>query len=188
MSEYQRTRDARVKAMYEFTCQLATLESPSPEMQQLFGAIHGNQKAMDDFARMNVGTISPAEFFAPENVNAITAAAQGQGRAMTSSSPEPIERSGRLLGSGRRKQCGLQGRRPVFDLAGLIRRSEKACERAARHPTLLHTGSLLRPTNVFQSAITVFVEASPRDASARPALLFQERRTATPDRYPSSRP
>jgi 2-polyprenyl-6-methoxyphenol hydroxylase-like FAD-dependent oxidoreductase len=75
MSEYQRTRDARVKAMYEFTCQLATLEPPPPEMQQLFGAVHGNQKAMDEFARMNAGTISPAEFFASENVNAITAAA-----------------------------------------------------------------------------------------------------------------
>jgi hypothetical protein len=44
-------------------------------LQQLFAAIQGNQKAMDDFARMNAGTISPAEFFAPENVNAITAAA-----------------------------------------------------------------------------------------------------------------
>jgi 2-polyprenyl-6-methoxyphenol hydroxylase-like FAD-dependent oxidoreductase len=75
MSEYQRTRDARVKAMYEFTCQLATLEPPPPEMQQLFGAIHGNQDAMDDFVRMNAGTISPAEFFAQENVAAITAAA-----------------------------------------------------------------------------------------------------------------
>jgi 2-polyprenyl-6-methoxyphenol hydroxylase-like FAD-dependent oxidoreductase len=75
MSEYQRTRDARVKPMYEFTCTLATLEPPPPEMQQLFGAIHGNRTAMDDFARMNAGTISPAEFFAPENVNAMTAAA-----------------------------------------------------------------------------------------------------------------
>jgi 2-polyprenyl-6-methoxyphenol hydroxylase-like FAD-dependent oxidoreductase len=75
MHEYQRTRDARVKAMYEFTCQLATLEPPPPEMQQLFAAMHGNQTAMDDFARMNAGTISPAEFFAPENVKAIAAAA-----------------------------------------------------------------------------------------------------------------
>ncbi|HEY6380282.1 MAG TPA: NAD(P)/FAD-dependent oxidoreductase [Pseudolabrys sp.] len=75
MDEYQRARDARVKAMYDFTCQLATLEPPTPELQQLLAAIQGNQKAMDDFARMNAGTISPAEFFAPENVNAITAAA-----------------------------------------------------------------------------------------------------------------
>ena len=75
MSEYQRTRDARVKPMYDFTCQLATLEPPPPDMQQLFGAVHGNQKAMDDFARMNAGTISPAAFFAPANVDAIKAAA-----------------------------------------------------------------------------------------------------------------
>jgi 2-polyprenyl-6-methoxyphenol hydroxylase-like FAD-dependent oxidoreductase len=75
MSEYQLTRDARVKPMYEFTCQLATLEPPPPEMQQLLGAIHRNQKAMDGFARMNAGTVSPAEFFAPENVKVMTAAA-----------------------------------------------------------------------------------------------------------------
>jgi hypothetical protein len=61
--------------MYDFTRQLATLEPPPPQMQQLFAAIHCNQKAMDDFARMNAGTISPTEFFSPENVNAITAAA-----------------------------------------------------------------------------------------------------------------
>jgi flavin-dependent dehydrogenase len=75
MAEYQRSRDARVKAMFDFTCQLATLEPPPPELQQLLGAIHGNQAAMDGFMRMNAGTISPAEFFAPENVNAIVAAA-----------------------------------------------------------------------------------------------------------------
>ena len=75
MSDYQRTRDARVKAMYEFTCSLATLEPPSPATQQLFAAVHGNQAAMDAFVRMNAGTISPAEFFAPGNVNAIMAAA-----------------------------------------------------------------------------------------------------------------
>ena len=74
MADYQRTRDGRVKAMYDFTCQLATLEPPPPAMQQLFAAVHGKQKAMDGFARMNAGTISPAAFFAPENVNAIMAA------------------------------------------------------------------------------------------------------------------
>jgi 2-polyprenyl-6-methoxyphenol hydroxylase-like FAD-dependent oxidoreductase len=75
MNAYQRARDARVKSMYDFTCQLATLEPPPAEMQQLFAAIHGNQEAMDAFARMNAGTISPAEFFAPESVDAMMAAA-----------------------------------------------------------------------------------------------------------------
>jgi hypothetical protein len=56
------------------TCQLATLEPPPPEMQQLFGAIHGDQKAMDGFVQTNAGTISPAEFFSPANIGAIMAA------------------------------------------------------------------------------------------------------------------
>ncbi|HEX3645893.1 MAG TPA: hypothetical protein VHT95_09805, partial [Vicinamibacterales bacterium] len=62
MREYQLKRDQHVMPMYEFTCQLARLEPPSPEMQQLFGAIAGRQKPMDAFAQMNAGTISPAEF------------------------------------------------------------------------------------------------------------------------------
>ena len=70
MGEYQRDRDEHVLPMYEFTCQLAALQPPPPEMQQLLGAIHGNQKAMDGFVQMNAGTISPAEF------GAIVAAAQ----------------------------------------------------------------------------------------------------------------
>jgi 2-polyprenyl-6-methoxyphenol hydroxylase-like FAD-dependent oxidoreductase len=75
MGNYQRDRDTNVLPMYEFTCQLATLEPPPPEMQQLFSAIHGNQKAMDGFAQMNAGTVSPTEFFSPANVGAIMAAA-----------------------------------------------------------------------------------------------------------------
>jgi hypothetical protein len=43
-------------------------------MQQLFGAICGNQAAMDGFAQMNAGTISPADFFAPENLAGLTGA------------------------------------------------------------------------------------------------------------------
>jgi 2-polyprenyl-6-methoxyphenol hydroxylase-like FAD-dependent oxidoreductase len=74
MGEYQRMRDEHVAPMYEFTCQLATLAPPPLEMQQLFGAIHGNQRAMDGFAQVNAGTISPAEFFSPDNVGKIMAA------------------------------------------------------------------------------------------------------------------
>jgi hypothetical protein len=74
MGDYQRTRDQHVRPMYEFTCQLATLEPPPPQMQQLFGAIHGNQTAMDGFVQMNAGTISPAAFFSPQNIGAIMGA------------------------------------------------------------------------------------------------------------------
>jgi flavin-dependent dehydrogenase len=76
MSEYQATRDEHVLAMFEFTCQLATLEPPPPEMQQVLGAVHGNQDAMDGFARVNAGVTSPAEFFSEENVGRIFAAAR----------------------------------------------------------------------------------------------------------------
>jgi len=75
MSNYQRSRDASVLSMYEYTCKFATLQAPSPEMRQLFRAMRGNQQAMDDFARMNAGTVSPAEFLAQHNVSAIMAAA-----------------------------------------------------------------------------------------------------------------
>lgn len=74
MGDYQRRRDDQATAMYDFTCQLAAMEPPPPELQALLGAIHGNQAAMDGFAQVNAGTLSPALFFAPESVNAITAA------------------------------------------------------------------------------------------------------------------
>ena len=75
MGDYHATRDAHVLPMYEFTLQLASLEEPPDEMQQLLGAMYGNQAAMDGFARMNAGVTSPAEFLAPENVERIFAAA-----------------------------------------------------------------------------------------------------------------
>jgi flavin-dependent dehydrogenase len=71
MGEYQSTRDEHVLPMFEFTCQLATLEPPPPELQQLLGAVHGNQEAMDGFARVNAGVTSPAEFFSEANVGRI---------------------------------------------------------------------------------------------------------------------
>ena len=76
MGDYQATRDAHVLPTYEFTAQLATLEPPSPDLQQLLGAVHGNQDAMDGFARVNAGVMSPAEYFSDENVGRIFAAQQ----------------------------------------------------------------------------------------------------------------
>jgi 2-polyprenyl-6-methoxyphenol hydroxylase-like FAD-dependent oxidoreductase len=66
MADYQRTRDAHALPMYEFTTQLATLETPPPEMQQLLGAVHGNRAAMDAFVSVNAGTLSPVAFFDPD--------------------------------------------------------------------------------------------------------------------------
>ena len=68
MGDYQQARDAHAMPMYEFTTQLATLEPPPPELQQLLGGIAGNQEAMNDFVSVIAGTLSPVEFFDPANV------------------------------------------------------------------------------------------------------------------------
>jgi 2-polyprenyl-6-methoxyphenol hydroxylase-like FAD-dependent oxidoreductase len=73
MREYQATRDAHALPMFELTTQLATLQPPPPELQQVLAAAQGNQEAMDQFARMNAGVMSPADFFSDENVGRIFA-------------------------------------------------------------------------------------------------------------------
>ena len=75
MTEYQRARDVHAMPIYEFTTQLATLDPPPPEMQQLLGAVHGNQDAMDAFVSVTAGSVSPVEFFDPDNVGRIFGAA-----------------------------------------------------------------------------------------------------------------
>ena len=65
---WHQARDHDVLAMYEFTTQLARLEPPPLEMQQLLGAICGNHIAMDDFVSVNAGTLSPDVFFSPEHI------------------------------------------------------------------------------------------------------------------------
>jgi len=75
MGDYQSTRDQHVLPMYELTTELATLEPPPPEFQQVLAAIHGNRQAMDGFVRVTAGVTSPAEFFSEENIGRILAAA-----------------------------------------------------------------------------------------------------------------
>lgn len=87
MAAYRSARDAQVLAMYEFTCGLASLAPPPPEMQALLRAIHGDAKAMDGFAQMNAGTISPASFLSPENVSAVMEAARSRADAFAPNRP-----------------------------------------------------------------------------------------------------
>jgi hypothetical protein len=72
MHEYQ-TRDAAALPIYGFTTELATLEPPPAEMQHVLAGIQGNQNAMDYFVSVTAGTLSPAEFFAPDNSQRILA-------------------------------------------------------------------------------------------------------------------
>lgn len=75
MRAYQRARDDRALPIYEFTTQLATMEAPPPEMQQLLGAVAGNQDAMDAFVSVTAGTVSPVEFFDPQHIGGLMAGA-----------------------------------------------------------------------------------------------------------------
>jgi 2-polyprenyl-6-methoxyphenol hydroxylase-like FAD-dependent oxidoreductase len=75
MADYQRTRDEHALPIYGFTNDFAALEPPPPEMQQLIGAMQGNQEAQDGFVSVMAGTLPAPEFFAPENVGRIMAAA-----------------------------------------------------------------------------------------------------------------
>jgi flavin-dependent dehydrogenase len=75
MSEYQQTRDREAMPVYEFTDEFATMEPPPPEMQQLIGAMQGNQTAQDGFISVQAATMPAPEFFAPENIGKIMAAA-----------------------------------------------------------------------------------------------------------------
>ena len=81
MADYQATRDQHVLPMYEFTAMLASLEPPPPELQHVLGLVHGNREAMDDFARVNAGVLSPAVFFSEENVRRLAGSRAGQSRA-----------------------------------------------------------------------------------------------------------
>jgi flavin-dependent dehydrogenase len=74
MGAYQEARDAAAMPVYEFTCEFAKVAPPPPEMQQLIGAMHGNQEAQDAFISVQAATLPAPEFFAPENVGKIMAA------------------------------------------------------------------------------------------------------------------
>ena len=80
MGDYQRQRDEATMPMFDLTCQLAALEPPPPDMQQLLGAVATNEDATNDFASVMAGTLPPPEFFAPENIGRIMQAAGSTAR------------------------------------------------------------------------------------------------------------
>ena len=75
MLDYQQARDEHAMPIYGFTTDLARLEPPPPDVEQLLGAVATDQGAMDDFVSVTAGSLSPAEFFDPDNIGRIMAAA-----------------------------------------------------------------------------------------------------------------
>ena len=75
MADHHQARDRRVRPIYEFTTQLATLDPPPPEMQQLLAASQSSQAAMDAFVSVIAGTMSPLDFLHPDHVARILSGA-----------------------------------------------------------------------------------------------------------------
>jgi hypothetical protein len=74
-ADYEQQRNAAAMPLYELNYQLASLEPPSAEQQQLFGALRGNQPDTNRFFGTLCGTVPVGEFFAPENLGRIMASA-----------------------------------------------------------------------------------------------------------------
>jgi flavin-dependent dehydrogenase len=68
LADYERRRDELSAQGFESTVEFARLEPPPPERQQLLGALLGDQEQTNRFIGTFAGTVSAAEFFAPENV------------------------------------------------------------------------------------------------------------------------
>jgi len=65
---YERRRNEATAETYRTTNQFARLEPPPPEMQPLFEALRHNEEETGRFFGTVTGTVSAAEFFAPENL------------------------------------------------------------------------------------------------------------------------
>jgi 2-polyprenyl-6-methoxyphenol hydroxylase-like FAD-dependent oxidoreductase len=79
LADHQANRDRRVKPMYDFTCQMATLEPPPPHMQQLFAALRGNQEATNEFYSAITGSRPLPSFMNPDNLARITSSTEARG-------------------------------------------------------------------------------------------------------------
>jgi flavin-dependent dehydrogenase len=71
LERYEQQRNEAALPLYEFTCQLATLAPPAPEMQRLFAALQGNQEQTNRFFGLFAQTVSIPAFFAAENMQRI---------------------------------------------------------------------------------------------------------------------
>jgi flavin-dependent dehydrogenase len=73
LADYQRVRDERLTPMYDLSCNIATLEPPSPEMLALYEALRTNKIERNRFFGTLGGIVSTAEYYAPQNLQRIIA-------------------------------------------------------------------------------------------------------------------
>jgi 2-polyprenyl-6-methoxyphenol hydroxylase-like FAD-dependent oxidoreductase len=75
LAAHRAARDERVRPMYDFTCQLATLEPAPPPMRQLFAALRTNQPATNQFYSAITGSSPLPSFMNPGNIDRIVSEA-----------------------------------------------------------------------------------------------------------------
>ncbi len=75
LADYEQQRNALALPLYEYDTQVASFSPRPPQMQQLLVALQGNQEQTNRFFGLAEGTTSIPEFFSPENIQRIMAAA-----------------------------------------------------------------------------------------------------------------
>jgi flavin-dependent dehydrogenase len=75
IARFQDRRDASAMPIYEFTREMAKLDPPPQQVIDLFVALRDNPKDTSDYFGIFAQTVSPAAFFAPDNVGRIIASA-----------------------------------------------------------------------------------------------------------------
>jgi flavin-dependent dehydrogenase len=73
--DYEQRRNVAAMPAYDFACDLAALEPPTPELQRFFSSLRTNQAETDRFFGTIAGTVPVAEVFAPANVERVIALA-----------------------------------------------------------------------------------------------------------------
>jgi flavin-dependent dehydrogenase len=71
LAAYEQTRNNAELPYFDLTTQLAALEPPPPEVQQLLEALRENPEQRSRFFGMLAHTVPVPEFFSPENMQAI---------------------------------------------------------------------------------------------------------------------
>ena len=75
IAQFGNRRDASAVPIYEFTREMAKLDPPPQQVIDLFVALRDNPKDTSDYFGIFAQTVSPAAFFAPDNVGRIIASA-----------------------------------------------------------------------------------------------------------------
>jgi flavin-dependent dehydrogenase len=86
LAGYERQRNDTALPLYEYDTQRASMQPLPPEMQQLFAALQGNQEQTNRFFGLAEGTTSISEFFSPEKIQRIMAAA-----SLREASTKPVD-------------------------------------------------------------------------------------------------